>query len=93
MSEKVKISKTFVWGLILFSVIGIVGLVTFFNKSINKQAKESTLGSFHSPEEAFQETQKALELLSNNINSGMENAQYLQEYDLVKNKVFKKEKN
>jgi hypothetical protein len=92
MSEKVKISKTLVWSLILFSVLGIYGLITFFSGNIESQSAKNELGTFKTPEEAFEETQRALNLLSENINSGMENAQYIEEYENTKNKVFKKEK-
>ncbi|MFC4815530.1 MULTISPECIES: hypothetical protein [unclassified Flavobacterium] len=92
MNEKSKISRTLVWSLILFSVIGIYGLITFFSNNIESQEAKNELGTFKTPEEAFLETQKALNLLSSNINSGMENAQHLKEYEIVKNKVFKKEK-
>ncbi|MCL9807228.1 hypothetical protein NAT51_16980 [Flavobacterium amniphilum] len=92
MSEKAKISKTLVWSLILFSVLGIYGLIAFFSGNIESQSAKNELGTFKTPEEAFEETQKALNLLSENINSGMENAQYINEYENTKNKVFKKEK-
>ena len=92
MSDKARVSKTMVWSLILFSVLGIYALITFFSGNIESQSARNELGSFKTPEEAFEETQKALNLLSENINSGMENAQYLKEYENAKNKVFKKEK-
>ena len=92
MSEKVKISRMVVWSLILFSVAGIYGLITFYSNNIKTQEAKNELGTYKNPEEAFRATQKALNLLSSNINSGMENAQYLKEYENAKNKVFKKEK-
>lgn len=51
--------------------------------------KNEGLGTYSSPEEAFIETHKALNLISKNINSGMENAKYLEEYDKTKKKIFK----
>lgn len=92
MNERSKISKTLVWSLILFSVVGIYGLITFFSNNIESQEAKNELGTFKTPEEAFAATQKALNLLSSNINSGMENAQYVNEYEITKSKVFKKEK-
>jgi hypothetical protein len=50
----------------------------------------SDLGSFDSPEEAFEETQKALALLSENVNEGVKSIAYLNEYEKSKQLIFKK---
>ena len=73
-------------------MIGIFCLITFYSKTIKTEEANNELGTFKTPEEAFAATQKALNLLSVNINSGIENAQYVKEYEITKNKVFKKEK-
>lgn len=63
------------------------GMVNYLkNKSLSSN---EDLGTFKTPEEAFKETQKALNLLSTNINSGIESANGIKEYENTKNKVFK----
>ena len=58
---------------------------TYFN--YNTAPKED-LGSFDSPEEAFIATQKALAMLSENVNVGVKSVQYINEYEVAKAKVF-----
>ena len=41
------------------------------------------------PEEAFEATQKALSLLSNNLQFGIESVGYINEYESTKNIIFK----
>lgn len=53
------------------------------------QPKESELGTFEDPEIALQETQKALRLVSENINKGKEKMGYLQEFEKTKKTIFK----
>jgi hypothetical protein len=64
-------------------------LVFYFTRN-ETQTIQNELGTCKTPEQAFLETQKALNLLSININSGIENAQHINEYEKIKNKVFKK---
>lgn len=49
----------------------------------------SDLGSFDDPEIALIETQKALALIGQNLNKGKESINYLNEYEVTKNKIFK----
>lgn len=63
-----------------------IALYCFFN--INK-VKNETKNTYADPEVAFIETHKALMMVSENINSGMENASYLEEYEKSKNQIFK----
>lgn len=74
------------------SVVFLVGIITLVNypPTKQKQLAKSELGSFESPEEAFEETQKALALLSQNVNIGMESVNYINEYENSKNLIFKK---
>jgi hypothetical protein len=74
------------------SVVFLVGVIAFLNYPPAKQTHlaKSELGSFESPEEAFEETQKALALLSQNVNIGMESVKYINEYENSKNLIFKK---
>jgi hypothetical protein len=57
------------------------------NEPVNHQ---HDLGTYESPELAFKETQKALALLSSNVNIGIESVRYIQEYEVTKSRVFKK---
>ncbi|MDR6968302.1 hypothetical protein J2X31_002319 [Flavobacterium arsenatis] len=79
--------RTTTWLSIAASVTVLLGAGTFtyFNYD-NTQSQE--LGTYDDPEVAFRETQKALSLLSQNVNVGMESVQYIQEYETAKNKVF-----
>lgn len=66
------------------SVVVAIGLgIVFF------QPKEEDLGTFDDPEIALQETQKALRLVSENINKGKEKMGYLKEFENTKNTIFK----
>jgi hypothetical protein len=47
------------------------------------------LGTYDDPEVAFQETQKALNMLSKNVNVGVTGMSYIKEYEKSKEKVFK----
>lgn len=51
--------------------------------------KKEELDTFDSPEEAFVETHKALQMVANNMNYGMENVSYLEEYEKTKKIIFK----
>jgi hypothetical protein len=68
--------------------VAFVTVLTFFYLQ-NNTPKQENLGTFDSPEEAFVETHKALQLVANNINSGMENVSYLEEYEKTKKTIFK----
>ncbi|MCB0443338.1 MAG: hypothetical protein KDC50_04740 [Flavobacterium sp.] len=74
------------------SLLFLIGTVTYFNyKPYNPTpVANAKLGSFESPEEAFKETQKALALLSEKVNIGMESVSYINEYENSKKLIFKK---
>ncbi|EKT4550304.1 conserved hypothetical protein [Flavobacterium psychrophilum] len=78
------------WRSVAASIVFLFGLATFFmintNKPVNKQHE---LGTYENPEIAFKETQKALALLSSNVNLGIESVRYVQEYETTKKRVFK----
>ena len=63
-----------------------VGAYTYFNVNEVKENKE--LGTYDDPKEALEATQKALAMLSNHVNEGVEGIQYIQVYEITKNKVF-----
>lgn len=68
------------------SLLFAVGLVTFWDKPLDKQ---EDLGSFEDPEIAFKETQKALAMLSENVNVGIKSLKYINEYEKSKKTIFK----
>ena len=76
------------WLSIAASIVVLVGIgtYTFFNTNTEKESKE--LGTYNDPKEAFEATQKALAMLSDNVNVGVGGVQYLQVYEVTKEKVF-----
>ncbi len=70
--------------LILFGI----GYYSFYGT-----ASTGKSGVINDPQEAYQETQKALMMLSGHINKGVESVQYLENVEESKNRVFKKEIN
>jgi hypothetical protein len=80
----------FKWLSIAASVVVLFGLATFYMIDSGGTATHEQLGTYDDPKKAFQETQKALALLSSHVNVGIESVLYVQEYEIAKNKVFKK---
>jgi len=82
------------WLSIAASVVVLLGIggtylyVSEQNSTI-AEAPQTELGTYENPEEALKATQKALALLSNNVNVGIESVQYIKEYEQSKNKIFK----
>ena len=80
------------WLSIAASVVVLLGMGTFYyvsQETATPVVAQSELGTYDNPEEALAATQKALALLSNNVNVGIESVQYIQEYEQSKNKIFK----
>jgi hypothetical protein len=88
LPEKVKTRKV-IWLSIAASIAILLGLVPFFMIDSNTVAPQKELGSYNDPQRAFKETQKALALLSLQVNVGMESVMYVREYETAKKKVFK----
>ncbi|MBZ4037706.1 hypothetical protein K6T82_23300 [Flavobacterium sp. 17A] len=82
------------WLSIAASAVILLGIGTYFFVSENKDtaavASQTELGTYDDPEEALKATQKALALLSNNVNAGIESVHYIKEYEQSKNKIFKR---
>jgi hypothetical protein len=80
------------WLSIAASVVVLLGIGTFYYVSQETTAPvvaQSELGTYDNPEEALAATQKALALLSSNVNVGIESVRYVKEYEQSKNKIFK----
>ena len=76
------------WLSVAASVVVLFGAgITYFN--YENTAPSDDLGTYDNPEVAFRETQKALSLLSTNVNTGIESVQYIQNYEDSKNLIFK----
>lgn len=70
--------------IVVIMSIGVFGYLHF------ETEKTTTLGSYNNPETAFKATQKALSMLSKNVNVGIKNALIIQEFENSKNLIFKK---
>ncbi|WP_125723461.1 hypothetical protein [Flavobacterium ustbae] len=82
------------WLSIAASAVILLGIGTYFyvsesNKTNTAVASQTELGTYDDPEKALKATQKALALLSSNVNVGIESVQYINEYEKSKNKIFK----
>ncbi len=73
------------WLSVAASVVVLLGVFTFIDRE-----PEEDLGTFDDPEVALKETQKALTLLSNNVNKGVSSMYYLEEYENSRKTIFKK---
>ncbi len=76
------------WLSVAASVVVMFG-VGFYVYNTSFASSNEDLGTFDNPEMAFKETQKALDLISTNVNTGIESMSYINEFEQSKNKVFK----
>jgi hypothetical protein len=82
-------NKKVAWLSIAASVVVLLGVGTFVYLNNNQANQNNDLGTYNDPEIAFKETQKALAMLSTNVNVGIESVHYVQEYENSKNLIFK----
>jgi len=75
------------WLSVAASVVVMFGMFLFLNN--NEPSKQEELGTYENPEIAFKETQKALNMLSKNVNVGVAGMSYINEYENQKDKIFK----
>lgn len=80
--------RTVAWLSIAASVVVLLGIGTYVYYLTDVVNKNEDLGTYDDPQEAFRATQKALSLLSNNVNVGIESVLYIQEYQTTKDKIF-----
>jgi len=76
-----------VWLSIAASIVVLLGAGTYVY--FDRQVSNQDLGTYDSPEAALKETQKALAMLSKNVNVGIESVIALEEYEDSKNLIFK----
>jgi hypothetical protein len=62
--------------------------ISFYFFTTSEAPVKGDYGTFENPEIAFKETQKALDLISTNLNAGMESIGYLNEFEQSKNLIF-----
>jgi hypothetical protein len=77
------------WLSVAASVVVLLGLGAYAYVYDNAP-KDQALGTYDDPEVAFEQTQKALAMLSSHVNTGIESVQYVKEYEVAKEKVFRK---
>lgn len=75
------------WISVAACVVVMLGMFTFLNNE--EQASQNELGTYDDPEVAFRETQKALNMLSKNVNVGVESVNYIGEYEKSRKTIFK----
>ncbi|MBN8641683.1 MAG: hypothetical protein J0L86_07740 [Flavobacteriales bacterium] len=78
------------WLSIAASIVIVFGVVTFRFLETEAVQPAGELGTYDNPELAMAETQKALDLVSEKLNVGIESVSYINEYESTKNKIFKK---
>lgn len=85
----IKKRNSVVWVSVAASVVVLLG-VSLFTFNHYNQPKSNDLGTYDDPEVAFRETQKALAIISEHVNTGIGSMNYLSEYEQSKNRIFKK---
>jgi hypothetical protein len=65
-----------------------LGIGTYVYHNYDDATNSQNLGTYDDPEEAFRATQKALSLLSSNVNVGIESVQYIQVYQTTKTRFY-----
>ena len=82
--------KSTIWMSVAASVTILFGIGVFSYLNMDTKTKATgEFGTFDDPEVAFRETQKALNLVSENVNVGIKSVEYVNEYQESKNLIFK----
>jgi heme/copper-type cytochrome/quinol oxidase subunit 2 len=79
--------RNVMWLSIAASIVVLLGISTF--TYFHSPTEKEDLGTYETPEAAFAATQKALALLSENVNVGIESVEYINEYQYSKDLIFK----
>lgn len=69
------------------SVLVLIGTSIFMFTNYYPD-NHNELGTYNDPKIALKETQKALSLLSKHVNTGYESVQYIDEYEITRDKIF-----
>lgn len=70
------------------SILLAIGIFAWQNNS-HDQIAQQNLGTIEDPEEAYQKTKEALEMVAEVFNTGREDLEYLNEFNKTKNKFIK----
>jgi hypothetical protein len=87
---KTRKQNSAMWLSIAASVVIMLGVGTFMYFETNKTEEFVACSPEDNPELALQQTQKALALVSEHLNTGIESVGYINEYENSKNRIFKK---
>lgn len=87
---KTKKRNVVIWLSIAASVVVMLGVGTMMYFENNKSEQFVACTPEDNPELALEQTQKALALVSEHLNTGIESVGYINEYENSKNKIFKK---
>ncbi|KGO89470.1 hypothetical protein [Flavobacterium suncheonense] len=74
------------WLSVAASVAVLAGTYFFMTQ---ESGHPQSLGTFDDPEIAFAETQKALQMVSENVNEGVKSVEYVHEYNQTTKTIFK----
>ena len=74
------------WISVAASLVLMVGMLAYFS---NQLVTNNDLGTYDDPEVAFRETQKALNMVSKNVNVGVNSINYIGEYEKSRKTIFK----
>ena len=69
------------------SLIVAIGTGVFMFSNYPSSSKDD-LGTYDDPKVALIETQKALKLLSKHVNTGYKSVEYIDQFEITKNKIF-----
>ncbi|GAA4062446.1 hypothetical protein GCM10022389_03760 [Flavobacterium cheonanense] len=78
------------WLSIAASVVVMLGVGTIMYFNNDKEEQFVACSPEDNPELALQQTEKALALVSEHLNTGIESVSYINEYEQSKNRIFKK---
>ncbi|MFY7937552.1 MAG: hypothetical protein ACOVOQ_09250, partial [Flavobacterium sp.] len=79
--------NTVKWMGIAASFVVLFGWATFYFST--PEPKQDDLGTYDNPEEAYAATQKALLMVAEQVNVGMQSVSHLNEYEKTKKSIFK----
>ena len=89
LSLPTKKQNVVMWLSIAAAVVLLLGVGTSMYFASNSSNDFVSCNSEDDPEKVLQETQKALALVSEKLNTGIESVNYINEYENSKNKIFK----
>jgi hypothetical protein len=77
------------WISVAASLVLMMGMFAYFTLQSGTGAADNDLGTYDDPEVAFRETQKALNMVSKNVNVGVNSINYIGEYEKSRKTIFK----